>query len=211
MSDRKASDGKASDGKISGGKTGRPEKSRFGEQTDIRRGKGKEEKCKEHHSADKQDKWAGFFGALRIPQFPGSPKGCEDSGVEDPDVDQSEIPSEDPRICVKQHRHEPCPEQPSGEEGAPHGGKILSDPGGEEKAPDQDREEDQLHVLPCGFVDRGNQSHHRVLPGPFVEKMRQGTKNRAENQTCREIDFFIFHIFYIHKIPPHTVSAEKSV
>ena len=115
MSDRKASDGKASDGKISGGKTGRPEKSRFGEQTDIRRGKGKEEKCKEHHSADKQDKWAGFFGALRIPQFPGSPKGCEDSGVEDPDVDQSEIPSEDPRICVKQHRHEPCPEQPSGD------------------------------------------------------------------------------------------------
>ena len=40
------------------------------------------------------------------------------------------------------------------------------------------REKQKLHVLPGGFVDRREETHKRILPGPVVNKMKKRPGNR---------------------------------
>lgn len=67
--------------------------------------------------------------------------------------------------------------------GAPEPADFLADAAVFHQGKHRHGPQHQFHMLPDGFVHRGNQGHQPALSAPFKEKMQQGAHHRHEEKS----------------------------
>lgn len=181
----------------------------FREEADLGRSEGKEEKCQRHEDGQDSDQQPEFPCPGGSAKFPCGAETDEDGDKKDSNINESHILSKYAGIGVKKNRNAPCAQQPSRQEGGAQGRIAFADAGRQKETPKQDREEDQLHVFPGGFINWGEEGDYRISSGPLIEKMGQSPKDRCEENARDKIRFDRFCIFIIHIKIPHIPYMQK--
>ena len=157
---------------------------RIPEQGKLRRSEGEHGKQHAEEADDGEGELWGFAMAIPFEGPPFEEKGQSSGDVEDGNVDPVRRFTEHAIIGVEQYRDQGQPQQNLSQFDAPVVFLIPEEPPLDQRKEEQ-RPEQQLHVLPGGFVDPGEGRNQDAPACPVVQKMRYRAAEGGRRKSSR--------------------------
>lgn len=128
-------------------------------------------------------KSAKSFCFLRTVQIGSHDKRDAGTNVKDGNINPNNCKAEYSRISIEENGNERCSGQNAGQDRQNDIRTFFFPYIFEKETVEQSREKQKFHMLPRRFADRTEKSDERCITGPFIEKMRQCTKDSCEQKS----------------------------